>query len=60
LFTNVLETSRYGGFNNSLRDIELHLLRFLPRARELMAVYDPFVDDAVQAARCKTSVRIVA
>jgi len=60
LFTNVLETSRYGGFNNSLRDIELHLLRFLPRARELMAVYDPFVDDAVHSARCKTSARIVA
>jgi hypothetical protein len=60
LFTNVLETSRYGGFNNSLRDIELHLLRFLPRARELMALYDPFVDDAVQAARCKTSARSVA
>jgi hypothetical protein len=60
LFTNVLETSRYGGFNNSLRDVELHLLRFLPRARELMALYDPFVDDAVQAARCKTSARSMA
>jgi hypothetical protein len=56
----VLETSRYAGGNKSLRDIELHLLRFLPRARELMALYDPFVDDAAQAARCKTSVRSVA
>jgi hypothetical protein len=60
LFTNVLETSRYAGVSDSLRDVELHLLRFLPRARELMALYDPFVDDAVQAARCKTSARSMA
>jgi hypothetical protein len=60
LFTNVLETSRYAGVSDSLRDVELHLLRFLPRARELMALYDPCVDDAVQAARCKTSARSVA
>jgi hypothetical protein len=60
LFTNVLETSRYGGFSKSLRDIELHLLRFLPRARELMAVYDPFVDDAIQSTQCKMPTRTVA